>query len=193
MASADATPGPGLARGLLFALFAGLGAVPFMLGLAGLLYPEVSLGVYMLGLTVVHVVVLAPTWRRALPAALLAAGLCFVLALCAPGLATATLGTLVVLGITRSALLYPRPLVRALAFEIALALPAAAAVVLVHDDSLLGNAVAVWSFWLVQSAFALLPGGAAAPDQAPHDAFETAAAAAEQLMQRQRPSSGRTR
>jgi len=187
MTSADGTRQPGLGRGLLFALFAALGALPFLLVFAGLLDPDTSLGLYMLGLTVVHVVVLAPSWRHALTTPLLAAGLCGVFALCAPGLATATLGALVVLGITRSALLHPRPFARALGCEVVLALPAAGALALLYDGSLLGSALAVWSFWLVQSAFALLPGRdvARAPD-AP-DPFETAAAAAERLMQRQGP------
>jgi hypothetical protein len=139
--------------------------------------------VYQLGLAVLTVVVGAPSLRSALAAGALAATLCGALALTLPGVATATLGALCVLGLTRSALCYPRPFARALAFELLLALPAVAAFALLHDGYVLGNSLAVWAFWLVQSAFALLPGSRPATTISPGDPFETASSAAERLMQ----------
>jgi hypothetical protein len=183
MHRADTTPRLGLGRGLLFALFAALAALPCMFALSVLCDFDTSIGLLLLGLTPLHVLVIAPSWRRGLGAFLLAAGLCGVLVLSAPGLQAAALGTLVALGLIRSALLYPRPLARALVFELALALAAGVALALLHDGSLAGNALGVWSFWLVQSAFALLPGDSPARDPDARDPFETAAAAAERVMQ----------
>jgi hypothetical protein len=174
---------PSLLRGLTFALFAGLGALPFTLVFGTAWDYDSSLGVYQLGLTVLAVLACAPSLRTALGGAALAAALCGALALTFPGIATAMLGVLCALGLARSALCYPRPFARALAFELLLALPSACAFALLHDGRPIGNALAVWAFWLVQSAFALLPGASRPASHIARDRFETAAAAAERLMQ----------
>ena len=174
---------PSFLRGLSFALFAGLGALPFQLLFGAPWDYDACLGVYQLGLAVLAVLACAPSLRTALGGGALAAALCAALALTFPGIATATLGALCALGFARSALCYPRPFARALAFELLLALPAAAAFALLHDGRPIGNTLAVWAFWLVQSAFALLPGTPRATTDPIGDRFETAAAAAERLMQ----------
>jgi hypothetical protein len=174
--------GPSLSRHLLFALFAGLGALPWQL-LFGVVWSfEACLGPYLLALVVASAIVTAPWGRRALPAALLACALCARLALISPGVASATLGALIALGLTRSAVLYPRPFARALAFELALALPSATAFAVLHDGAPIGDSLAVWSFWLVQSAFALLPGKTGEGHGLERDPFEAAVSAADELM-----------
>jgi hypothetical protein len=176
--------GPSLLRCLMFALFAGLGALPWQL-LFGVVWSfDACLGPYLLALVVACAVVIAPSWRHALLAALLAGVLCAPLALILPGVATAVLGALIALGLTRSALLYPRPFARALAFELALALPSTIAFALLHDGAPIGNSLALWSFWLVQSAFALLPGQVDGSAGLERDPFEAAISAADELMQR---------
>jgi hypothetical protein len=171
-------------RGLLFALFAGLGALPWQLLFGAAWDFDACLGPYLLGLVVAALIACAPSLRRALLAGALGACLCGPLALTFPGIATALLGSLAVLGLARSALLYPRPFARALAFELGLGLLSVAAFALMHDGGPIGNSLAVWSFWLVQSAFALLPGSMRTDDTLERDPFETAVAAADALMQR---------
>jgi len=184
VAAERATRVPSFLRGLLFALFAGLGALPFQIVFGTAWDYDSCLGVYLLALAVLAVLASAPSLRTALGGGLLAAALCGALALTFPGIATATLGVLCALGLARSALCYPRPFARALAFELLLALPSVAAFALLHDGHPLGNSLAVWAFWLVQSAFALLPGAPRAPTtDGTRDRFESAAAAAERLMQ----------
>ena len=190
--SAHAEPHtPSLLRGLLFALFAGLGALPWQL-LFGAAWDSYSvsasafnacLGPYLLGLVVAALIACAPSWRRALLAGSLGACLCGPLALTLPGIATALLGALAVLSLARNALLYPRPFARALACELGLGLLSVAAFALMHDGGPIGNSLAVWSFWLVQSAFALLPGSTRTEQTLERDPFETAVAAADALMQ----------
>lgn len=183
-AVSTARSGPSLLRCLLFALFAGLGALPWQL-LFGAVWPfDACLGSYLLALVLAAAIVTAPSWRRALIAALLAGALCAPLALISPGIATATLGALIALGLTRSAVLYPRPFARALAFELALALPSALAFAVLHDGAPIGNSLAVWSFWLMQSGFALLRGKVATAGGLERDPFEAALSAADELMQR---------
>jgi hypothetical protein len=177
-----ASRAPSFLRALLFALFAGLGALPFQLLFGTPWDHDPSLAVYQLGLAVLAVIAGAPSLRSALGAGALAAMLCAALALTLPGIATATLGALCALGLARSALCYPRPFARALAFELLLALPSAVAFALLHDGYVLGNSLAVWAFWLVQSAFALLPGTPRATATSSGDPFEAAASAAERLM-----------
>jgi hypothetical protein len=181
--TARATRAPSFLRGLSFALFAGLGALPFQLLFGARWNYDSSLGPYQLGLTVLAVIAGAPSLRAAVGAGALTAALCGSLAITSPGVATATLGALCALGLARSALCYPRPFARALAFELLLALPAAAAFALLHDGHPIGNSLAVWAFWLVQSAFALLPGTPRPSSDPTRDRFETAASAAERLMQ----------
>ena len=173
---------PGFGRGLLLALFAGLGALPWQLVFGTAWDYEPSVARYQLALTVVAVIAIAPTWRSAFVAGSLSAALCAALACIAPGIATATLGALCVLGLARSALCYPRPFARALACELLLALPAAGAFAVLYDGRAIGNALAVWAFWLIQSAFALLPGRTSPRERPAQDRFEAALTAAERLM-----------
>ena len=174
---------PGFGRALLLALFAGLGALPWQLLFGAPWSYEASLARYQLVLTVLAVIAVAPSWRAGLSAGMLGALLCAALGLLAPAdIAVATLGALCVLGLTRSALCDPRPFARAVFHELLLAFPATGAFALLYDGRPVGNAAAVWAFWLVQSAFPLLPGSTPAREPPARDRFEAAMAAAEQLM-----------
>ena len=72
---------------------------------------------------------------------------------------------------------------RRLAIELGLALLSAALFRAFSDTRLIGDRLAVWSFWLVQSSYPLLERDAAPRDASPGDRFEAAAAAADRLMQ----------
>lgn len=172
-----------LGRGLLFALFAALGAVAWPLVLARLLGFERSLALYQLALVVLAAFALAPSARRAVAGSALAGVLCIALALTDPPLSTAVLGVLVVLCVTRS-VLAGGMLARRLWFELLLALASCLLFALLYDGTLISGAFATWGFWLAQSGSALLAPSPAQPVQPPRDPFEAAAAAAERLMER---------
>ena len=174
---------PGLARGLLFALFAGLGTVPWLVLTVPWFGYARAVSIYLLLLPLVCLPWQAPNLRRGLGAALLATLLTLPAALADLSPSAALLCALFALGLGRSGVCYPRPLARALFLELALAFTAALVAGVVFDRSLFGSALAVWSFWLVQSAYPLWPGSSTAPDQVEGDAFERARAAAERLLQ----------
>jgi hypothetical protein len=172
----------GLGRGLAFALFAALGTLPWQLLFAPFVGYASAFAVYMLGLSVAALLFLAPSLRRALGAAAVATLVLLPIALLAPAPSVALLAGLCMLGVGRSGMSYPRPFARALAVELSLGLCASLAALFFYDLGLFGSALAVWSFWLVQSTFSLLPGRSLAAEAPAGDAFDQARAAAERLM-----------
>src|SRR5262245_9114993 len=107
-----------LLRGLAFALVAGL-AVLLWLAVAGpvLGYPRAAAW-YGLGLLPWYALAVAPSLRQGVQAALLAAALAVPAAVFARGPMFVVGLTPFVLGIVRSALLFPRPFARALFLEL---------------------------------------------------------------------------
>lgn len=63
----------------------------------------------------------------------------------------------IVLGLQRSAFLHRQPLARAFVIEAALAGGALCAAFLLYDGSTFGTVLAMWSFWLIQAGYALVP------------------------------------
>lgn len=170
------------ARALGFALFAALGAMPARLVLGALLGGERSLAWYVLGLVPCALLLLGPSLRAGVLAALLGCGLGLLGVLSDASVETAALVAVLALGLGRSALSHPRPLLRALWFELSISVVAWLLLVGLHDGSLLGDALCVWSFWLVQSAYALLPAQRPAHAHVA-DGFELASQAAERILQ----------
>lgn len=172
----------GLGRGLLFALLAGLATVPWLLLAAPFLGYLHALALHMLALTVAALAFLAPSLRRGAIATALGALLVLPLVLIVRGPVEALIAGLFVLGLGRSGLSYGRPLARGLAMELALGSAATLVSLIVYDAGVFGSALAVWCFWLVQSAYCLLP-DSGAETGALGDRFERAKSAAERLLQ----------
>jgi hypothetical protein len=175
------------ARALGFAVLAAALTLPvlimgaFSYGYAGSF--EGTLRVYLLLLTPISLFVTAPDLRAGVRAGFVT-GVIAVILLCSVfRLESALLGTIVTLAIGRSLLAGPRPLARVLFFEIALGALAFAVFAVFRDQHLIGDVLAVWGFWLVQSAFALLAHPAGVREQENADAFDVARAAAERLIQ----------
>jgi len=165
-------------RGLAFALAAGA-AAPFGLFLAG---GQRGIGNSMLFAVVLYLLFAHDNLRRGLGAGALALvlGVPFALFLRDPNVLT--LLSLVTLALCRSAVLYPRPFARALAWELVFMGTGALGAFVWWDWSAVGVCLSTWSFWLIQSAFALTVTSSAGRDEAPSDPFERAHAAAEAVL-----------
>ncbi|HET8936799.1 MAG TPA: hypothetical protein VFN67_25320 [Polyangiales bacterium] len=170
------------ARALGFAVLAAAITVPVMIMGAFSLGYEGALLAYMLLLTPISLFVTAPDVRAGLRAGLVTGVVALILLCSVVRLESALLGALVTLAIGRSLLTGPRPLARVLFFEIALGALAFGAFAAFRDQRLIGDALAVWGFWLVQSGFALIAHSAAVREQIAVDAFDAARNAAERLM-----------
>jgi hypothetical protein len=174
-----------LLRGLLFALIAGLGVLLWLTIAGPWIGDSRAATLYALALLPGYALVVAPSLRRgaggfllaaalALPAAFFASGPRFVLAL-----------TPFVLGVVRSAVLFPRPFARAVFLEACCSLLAVCLAATFHDASVVGTTFAIWAFWLVQAGFALAPGEPATPPPSPGgDPFDTARARALAVLER---------
>jgi hypothetical protein len=152
-------------RGLVFALVAGLGVVLWLTIAGPLIGYARAASLYGLALLPGYALAVAPSLRRGAGGFLLAAALVWPAAFFAPGPRLVFVLAPFVLGIVRSALLFPRPFARALLLEGCCSGLAVALAVLFHDASVVGTTFAIWAFWLVQAGFALAPGepGATAP------------------------------
>ena len=170
-------------RALWFAaLAAALTAPVLMLGAFAWGY-EGSLVGYLLVLTPISLFVAAPDLRSGMRV-MVVSGVVSLLLLCSvTGMETALLGATLNLAIGRGLLSGPRSLGRVLAIEIVLGALAFGAFAAFHDRHLIGDSLAMWGFWLVQSGFALFTHPGTRRDEPALDAFEAARTAAERLMQ----------
>jgi hypothetical protein len=95
----------------------------------------------------------------------------------------ALLAALVNLALGRALLLSPRALGRALLSELIVGALSFGAFSALRDHTLVGEAIAVWGLWLVQSAFAVISPAPRAREDAAGDRFVAAQAAVERLLQ----------
>jgi len=172
-------------RSLAFAVFAGLMSFPCLLLGARIFGHDASLALLLLTLVPLSLASCAPSLRTALAGAFVS-GLCGTLTcgllLWSPQLGLALLGAIASLGLGR-AIAYPkRALARTLVLELGLGVSSAAAFAAFSDGRLMGDSFAVWSFWLMQSAFAVVARPAPAAEIPVGDRFEHAAAKAYRLM-----------
>jgi hypothetical protein len=174
-----------LLRGLGFALFAGLGVMPWLI-VAGPLVGYARAGtLYGLALLPGYALAVAPSVRLGVVGLLLAAALALPAAVVAPGPPFVFALTPFVLGILRSAILFPRPFARALFLEAGCSLLALGLAAFFHDAGIVGAAFATWAFWLVQAGFALAPGDPGPPgEREVGDPFDTARARALAILER---------
>jgi hypothetical protein len=158
----------GLGRSLLFGAFAAAAYVPFAIvatpifGWSGAVaaYAVVSAAAYLAGL--------GPSVRQGFAAAA-AFGLGVgALALVAPSDRDVVLAAALGLGVVRSGLLYRSRFARALVIEAALLCSGLLCAGKLFDGSIVSTVLAIWSFFLVQSAFFAVGGVAARTDE-PND------------------------
>lgn len=150
------------ARALGFAVLAAALTVPVLIMGAFSFGYEGTLLAYLLVLTPISLFVTAPQLRAGVRAGFVTGVVAVLLLGCLARVESALLGAIVMLAIGRSLLAGPRPLARVLFVEIVLGALAFAVFAAFRDQRLLGDALAVWGFWLVQSGFALVshPAGA---------------------------------
>jgi hypothetical protein len=164
----------GFARTLAFALLAALGVPAVRLLVAPILGTSAALSLYFAALAAGYLAWIAGTLRRAVGvAALAAAGGVAVLAL-APGLETVAVGAALIVAVGRSAFLYRAPQPRLLLVEAALLLAGLATASLLATPGVLGISLAVWGYFLVQSAFFLVARPRARTPGPAGDPFERA-------------------
>jgi hypothetical protein len=170
-------------RALLFAALAAALTVPaLMLGAFAWGY-EGSLAGYLLMLTPISLFVAAPDLRSGVRVMLISGAISLILGCSVTRVEAALLGAILVLAVGRGLLSGPRPLGRVLAAEVAFGALAFAAFAAFHDRHLIGDALAVWGFWLVQSGFALFTHPGVQREEPVVDAFDAARTAADRLMQ----------
>lgn len=172
-------------QSLIFAVLAGAASFGFVTFSAWWLGYAHSAGLFAVGSVLAYPWFAGTTARRNLSASALAAALAAPVALLIRDGGTLLALTPVVLGIVRSGVLYPRPLPRALAYELSFALISVGAAWSVYEPSLLGVPCAIWTFWLAQSAFTLMP-SSVREEPGNVDPFERAHRQALTLLERRR-------
>jgi hypothetical protein len=177
---------PSLVSCLVFAACAALGALLWMLTAAPLFGYGGAAATCALALVVIHPLFVAPTVPRGVATAGVAFALAVPIACLRPSPFEAFTAGSFLLGIVRSALLYPRPFARALLLETGLGGGGLLALLFFYDGGLSGAVFGFWSFWLVQAGIALVPGDASPPEHRPVDPFERAQAAALLVLDRRR-------
>jgi hypothetical protein len=165
---------PGLIRGLVFALIAGLGAAFWMLLAAPSLGYSRAAGLYGLGVIPWYGLAVAPSLRRGAAAFLLGVVLALPGVLLDLRAAPVFALTPFILGIQRSAILFPRPFARAVFLELAFGALALLLAAFFFEPGVVGTTFAFWSFWLVQAGFTLAPGEPEPANDAPGDPFDDA-------------------
>jgi hypothetical protein len=170
-------------------VFAGCAAVSTCLGVA-LAAPLLGYGdataFCALALVVLHPLFVAPSVERGVAATLVTAALAVPIAWVRPAPFVAFLGMAALLGVVRSALLYPQSFPRALLLEAVLAGVGLGAVLLFHDGSLVGSVFSMWSFWLIQAGFALRAVESSSRPEPAGDPFDRAHAAAVVILEQRR-------
>lgn len=165
-----------------FALMAGLTAPVFvLLAMPWLDYGE-ALGAYAILLSSVAPAFYADSARRAAGAVALAASLSLFALILAGSPGASMVAAPLVFALARSGVASPRPLARAIAMEAALAGVALLFAALPFGGGLIADGLAVWCFWLVQSAHRALGAPSQGPVAHPQDPFVAARSAAERVM-----------
>ena len=178
---------PSLVLYLVFAVCAAAFALLWILTTAPLFGYGGAAGTCALALVVLHPLFVAPTVERGAAATALAFTLAIPVACLRLAPFTTFAWTAVLLGLVRSTLLYPAPFARALLTEACLGCAGLLALAYFDDGGITGAVFGLWSFWLVQAAFCLVPGESPPPHaQRPVDPFERAQAAALLVLDRRR-------
>lgn len=179
-------PRPSMLSSLVFAACAALGTFLWVLCTAPFFGYGGATATWALGLAVLHPLFVAPDAQRRFAATVLAFSVAVPVACLEPPPLTAFAVMALLLGVCRSAILHPEPFARALLVEAAFGTAGFTALVLCYDGSLAGSVFGLWSFWLIQVGFSLIPEEPSFSDERGVDAFERAHAAALALLDRRR-------
>ena len=176
--------GNSLLGALAFGAVAALGSIPWTM-IAGPVFGRLwAVALYCLATVVLYVVTIAPTWPRGLAIGGLAGLLAAAFGILAPWPSEAIFGAVLVLAIARSGFLYRSRPARALLLECSLAGGGLLAAYTLARPTLLGAALAIWSFFLVQSLYCLTGGvRERLPEEPSIDPFEQARRRALALME----------
>jgi hypothetical protein len=172
----------GFARTLMFGAAAAAGLPIAVLGLAPVLGADAALGLTLVLATAGYLVVLTPGPRGKLALGF-GTGVVGLIAWSATGsvrelLLVLTLGV----SLVRSGVLYRRRPLRAVVIEAIVGVGSLATVRFLAAPGLLGSAIALWGWFVVQSFYFLLGGLARRRPQPEGDAFETARQRLEELL-----------
>jgi hypothetical protein len=174
----------GFGRSVVFAALAAALYPAFVLLAGPLLGPARALPVWIVGSVAFYVAWLAPRRSHALVAGALAAVLGALVLALAQGPRDVAVGAALVLGVCRSGLLHQARPARAVALEAGLLLGGLSLARSVASPGLLGTAIGIWAFGLVQSAYFLVGGVRERSERAGDvDPFELAHTRALRLME----------
>jgi hypothetical protein len=173
----------GLGRSLLFAAFAAAAFVPFAVVATPFAGWSGSVAAYAIASAAAYLLGLGPSLRQGFAAAgLLVLGVA-ALALVAPSDRDVVVSAALALGLLRSGLLYRSRFARALAVEGALLGAGLLLAEALFDGGIASTVLAIWAFYLVQSAFFVVGGVRARSDLAEElDPFDAAHARALALL-----------
>lgn len=167
-----------------FGAVCALGSIPWLMVTTPLFGRPWALALYCLAAAVLYLVIIAPSAARSLAMGGLAGVLALVVGLLAPWPPEAILGAVLIVAVVRSGFLYRSRPARALLLEGSLAIGGLVTAYALAGSTLLGTALAIWSFFLVQSLF-FLTGGVRERDanELQIDPFEQARRKALALME----------
>jgi hypothetical protein len=164
-------------RHLLFAIAAAVGTPAAVVLLGPLLGTSEALRAYVAGLGIAYLLLISDTSRRRLQVGLGAAAVALLVLAVTDSVLGVALGGAVMIAVTRSALLFDSPGLRGLALETAISGGGLFFARYFFDaQSLVGIALALWIFFLIQSGYFIVGGVGARPSIASDqgDAFEAA-------------------
>jgi len=173
----------GFHRTLLFGALAALGVPAVGLLAAPVLGFGTAICLYVLGLAATYLAWIAGGARRALGAAALAGLGSLVLLVLAPGPFLLAVGAALLVAVVRSGFLYRGPQPRLLLLEGVLLLAGLAVAEALAAPGVLGIALAIWGYFLVQSLYFLLARPARRAVRPAGDPFERARERLERLLE----------
>jgi hypothetical protein len=162
------------ARSVVFAAIAGAAWPAFALVAGPLFGSRAAFSLYLVGATGVYVAGLAPTIARGIASACVAVAIAVGMAVVAGTSHAAALGAAIALGLARSGLLYRNRGARAIAIEALLLGGGLVLARFLMAPGVLGPALALWGFFLVQSAFFAIGGLRTRESAVVGDRFESA-------------------
>ena len=170
---------------LALAALAALGSIPWTIVAGPLLGRFWAVAAFCLAAVVVYVTAIAPSWSRSAEIGALAGVLAVAVGVLAPWPSDAVVGAALILAVARSGFLYRSRPARGLAIEGVLAFGGLLFASALARPTLLGTALAIWGFFLVQSLF-FVAGGVRAlkPDEPGVDPFDQARKQALALMEK---------
>ncbi len=164
----------GFGGSLVFAaVAAGALLVTFPL-LAPVVGAAAALCLFSVGIAVVYLVGLAPSWRRGFGAAIVASVLGAILLILPFGVPCTVAGAAGIVAVCRSGVLYRQRTLRALVAEAGLTAGGLALASFLAAGGLVSWALAAWGYFLVQSVFFLVGGVQPRREGGPSDPFDRA-------------------